>query len=125
MGWLDLKLNRVDDARVQLEHSLALSPALSGARYERAKLDLGSGDIDAAEKLLAIVLRQNPNDAKAIMTMGDIMERKRQTDAAQAFFERAIRQDPNLAAAHYKLSMMYFRKHETEQAEREKTSPPP
>jgi tetratricopeptide (TPR) repeat protein len=120
MGWLDVRLNRVDDARVQLEHSLALSPDLAGARYELAKLDLDSGDIDAAEKLLAIVLKQNPDDAKANMTMGDIMERKGKPELAQSLFEKAIHRDPNLAAAHYKLSVLYFRKHQTEQAEREK-----
>ena len=120
MGWLDVKLNQPDDARLKLERSLAMSPGLTGARYALAKLDLDSGDIDAAEKQLETVLKQNPKDANANMTMGDIMERKRQTDTAQAFFEKAIRQDPNLAAAHYKLSMIYFRKHQTEQAEREK-----
>jgi tetratricopeptide (TPR) repeat protein len=121
MGWLDVRLNRVDDARRQLEKTLSLAPGLTGARYELAQLALDNGELDSAEKLLEDILRRNPDDAKANMTMGDITMRKGHPDEAQMFFEKAIRHDPKLAAAHYKLSLLYFRKHEAEQAEREKT----
>ena len=94
---------------------------MTGARYELAQLALDDGDLDSAEKLLKTVLKQNPEDAKANMAMGDITLRKGKADEAQMFLETAIRQDPKLAAAHYKLSILYFRNHETEQAERERT----
>ncbi len=67
------------------------------------------------------MLKQDPTDAKANMTMGDIMMRQGQLDEAQRFLENSVREDPKLAAAHYKLSILYFRKHETGAAEREKT----
>jgi len=121
MGWLDVRLNHVDDARRQLERALSLAPGLTGARYELAELALNDGELDSAEKLLESVLKQNPNDAKANMAMGDITMRKGKLNEARMFLEKAIRQDPELAAAHYKLSILYFRKHETAQAEREKT----
>jgi protein O-mannosyl-transferase len=121
MGWLDVRLNRVDDARRQLEKALLLAPAMTGARYELAQLALDDGELNSAEKLLEDILKQNPEDAKANMAMGDIAMRKAKLDEAQIFLEKAIRQNPKLAAAHYKLSILYFRKHETEQAEREKT----
>ena len=121
MGWLDVKLNRSEDARRQLEKALSLEPNLAGARYELAQLTLEDGEIDAAEKLLDRLLKQNPADAKTNMTIGDLNMRRGRLDEAQMFLEKAIRLDPNLAAAHYKLSILYFRKHETERAEHEKT----
>lgn len=121
MGWLDIRLNRVEDARRQLERSLSLEPNLEGARYELAQLDLDDGEIGPAQELLENVLKQNPANAKANMTMGDIMMRKGKLDEAQTFLENSIRADSNLAPAHYKLSILYFRKHEMAAAEREKT----
>lgn len=121
MGWLDVRLNHMADARQQLEEAISLSPDLTGARYELAQLAIGNGDLHSAEELLARVLKQNPKDARANMTMGDLAMREGRLDEAETFFETAIRGDPKLAAAHYKLSILYFRKHRTEQAEKEKT----
>jgi tetratricopeptide (TPR) repeat protein len=121
MGWLDIRLNRVEDARRQLERSLSLEPDLEGARYELAQLDLDDGQIGPARELLEKVLKQNSADAKANMAMGDILMRQGKLDEAQRFLENSIRQDPKLAAAHYKLSILYFRRHETGPGEREKS----
>ncbi len=64
MGWLDIRLNHLSDARQQLEHALRLQPTLSGARYELAQLEFDDGQIDAAQKLLETVLRENPHLCK-------------------------------------------------------------
>ena len=122
MGWLDIKLNRVGDARKQLEHCLSLAPDLADARYELAQICFDSGQVQEAQKLLNVVLQQNPNHAKANMSMGGLMMRQGNLDRAQEFLERAVRQDPTLAEAHYKLSILLFRKRDTEKAEREKAT---
>ncbi|HEY7302917.1 MAG TPA: tetratricopeptide repeat protein [Bryobacteraceae bacterium] len=121
LGWLDIRLNRPDDARRQLEHCLSLAPGTQDARYELAQLELDDGHLDSAENLLRTVLQQQPEHAKANMTMGDLMMRRGKLPEAKTYLEAAIHSDPKLAAAHYKLSMLYFRDHDTEQAEKEKT----
>lgn len=121
LGWLDIKLNRTDDARQQLQHCLSLAPNLLDARYELAQVDLDRGDLDLAQKQFEIILKQNPLHAKANMAMGDIMMRNDKLDEAQHYLETAVRQDPKLSAAHYKLAMLYFRTHQTKQAEQERS----
>jgi protein O-mannosyl-transferase len=120
MGWIDIKLNRIGDARQQLKRSLALDPNLSDARYELAQLDLNDGQLHSAERLLGTVLEQNPRHAKANMAMGDLTLRRGNLEAAGNFLKTAIHEDPKLAAAHYKLAMLFFRKHEMQQGENEK-----
>ena len=121
MGWLDIKLNRLDDAQRQLEHCLSLDARMQDARYELAKLKLDDGQLDSAENLLKIVLKARPEHAKANMTMGDLMMRRGNLQQAKTYLETAVRKDPKLAAAHYKLSTLFFREHNTEQGEKERT----
>ena len=120
MGWLDIKLNRTEDARRQLQHCLALAPQLADARYELAQLELDDGQLDSAEQLLREVLRQEPNHAKANVAMGDLMMRKGRLDEAEQYLENAVKQDPKLSSAHYKLSALLFRKHENAEGQKER-----
>ncbi len=121
MGWIDIRLDRVQDARRLLEHALALEPGLIDARYDLAQLNLDGGQFDTAEKQLSEVLKQDPNYAKANAALGEILLRKGDLDGAQAHLEKAVEKDPGLASAHYRLSTVLFRKHLTERAERERT----
>lgn len=120
MGWLDVKLNRTDDARRQLQHCLALAPQLTDAGYELAQLDLDDGQLDSAEQLLRQVLKQNPKHAKANVAMGDLMMRKGRLNEAEQYLETAVKQDPKLSSAHYKLSAVLFRKHENAEGQKER-----
>ncbi len=120
LGWIDIRLNRTDDARRQLEHCLQLDPGLTAARYELAQLEYDDGKMETAKKLLATVLRQNPQHARANMTMGEIFMREGNFAASRKLLESAIRQDPKLAAAHYKLAVLLLREHKPQQADREK-----
>ncbi|HEX4773194.1 MAG TPA: tetratricopeptide repeat protein [Bryobacteraceae bacterium] len=121
MGWLDIRLNRLEDARVQLKHALALDPSLGGAAYELAQLEFDDGQLDSAEKLLRTALAVHAGDAKANVLLGDILMRKGKLDEAETLLTAAVEHDPSLAAAHYKLSILFLRKHEPEQAEKEKS----
>jgi tetratricopeptide (TPR) repeat protein len=120
MGWLDVRLNRPDDARQELEHALALDARLSGARYELAQLDLNDGQLDRAEKLLRDLLATDPHNAKASLLLGQIVGREGRTEEAQKLFESAVTDDPQLAAAHYQLALLLNRKHDLERAGRER-----
>lgn len=120
MGWIDTKLNRLDDARRLLRHALALDPKLEDARYTLAQVELDDGDLDRAHRLLAEVLRADPHHAKANLAMGDVFFRQGKLSDAERYLKNAVRDDPDLAAAHYKLSLLYFRRHNTKQADAER-----
>lgn len=120
MGWIDTKLDRADDARKQLQHSLELDPKLTGARYTLAQVELDNGDLDKARVLLTEVLKEDPQHAKANLAMGGLLLRKGDVAGAESYLKRAVKADPDLAAAHYKLALLYSRKHETKKAESER-----
>ena len=121
MGWVEIQLDRTNDAQLHLEHSLALNPGLTDARYELAQLQLDAGQFDSAEQMLHLVLKQQPDHAKGQLAMGEILFRRGDLDGAQACFERALQLDTKLASAHYKLSTVLFRKHEEARATDERT----
>jgi tetratricopeptide (TPR) repeat protein len=120
LGWLDVKLNRANEARRHLEKSVALDPALFDARYELAQLDLGEGRIDDAETELKLVLKARPQHAKALIAMGDVLLKNGDLAAAIARYELAIAADRKSGPAHYKLSTVLTRLHETERAAQER-----
>ena len=119
MGWLDRKLNRVPEARRQLEHCLSLASNYADARCELAQLELDDGHIDSAEKLLKQVLEEDPGHIAAKLAMSDIMMRRGSVDQAQDLLEKAVKEDPQNSAAHYKLSQVFFRRHMIDQGKAE------
>ncbi len=120
LGWLEVKLNQRAEARQQLEHCLKLAARSADPRYELAQLDLDEGRLDSAEKLLRVVLQQEPHHAKAHVAYGDILLKRGDLAGARAHFETAVQSDPGSGAAHYKLSTALFRLNLVEQAERER-----
>ena len=121
MGWLDIKLDKSEDAKRQLGRCLELDPDLSDARAELAQLDLENGELEMAQQLFEKVLKQNHRNAKANTGMGDLLLRKGNLDEAQRYLEAAIAAEPKDGSAHYKLSQVLLRKHDVEQANKERT----
>ncbi len=120
LGWLDIKLNRTDQARQKLQRCLMLDSDLTDARAELAQLDLDNGELDKAQQMFEKALQQNPRSAKANTGMGDLLLRKGNLDGARHYLEEAIASDPKLGPAHYKLSQVLLRKHDTAGADRER-----
>jgi protein O-mannosyl-transferase len=121
MGWLDIKLDKTENAKHELQRCLELDPELSDARAELAQLDLENGELETAQQLFEKVLQQNPGNAKANTGMGDLMLRKGSLEEAQRYLEAAITADPKEGSAHYKLSQVLLRKHDVERANKERT----
>jgi Flp pilus assembly protein TadD len=119
LGWLGIRLNRVDDARVQLNRALMLEPSLSGAAYELAQLEFQDGQLDVAERRVRAI-PAGDRDPKANLLLADILARKGNVDEAEQLLKTAIAEDGSSAAAHYKLALLLLRKHEPEQADQEK-----
>jgi tetratricopeptide (TPR) repeat protein len=119
LGWLDIKLNRLDEARAQLQHCLSLSPNYLDPQYELAQLDINDGQFAVAEPLLEAVLKRDPHHVKANVALADLLLRQRKLNEAEAHLNQAIKDDPKNGSAHYKLSMLYLRLHETEKGQKE------
>ncbi|MEJ7608178.1 MAG: tetratricopeptide repeat protein [Bryobacteraceae bacterium] len=119
LGWLDLKLNRPDAARLHFERALQLAPSFPTALMELAELDLNAGQLDRSEQRVLKVLQQKPESARAYVILGDITSQRGDIESAQARYQTAIRYEPELAAAHSKLARILFRKRDVEGGSRE------
>ncbi len=120
MGWLDLKLNRRDEARQHLNQCLQMAPDHIEARYELGQLDLSEGRFDTAAIELRKVLDKEPRHAKANLAFGDLLWRQGNAAEAKAYYERSIEADPKSGPAHYKLSTVLLRLQERKRAEKER-----
>ncbi len=120
LGWLDIKMDRLDEARTHLDKSLALDPSLVDARYQLGQLDLDQDRTADARRELEKVLAQQPGHAKANIAMGDLLLRSGDLTGAKARYEVAIHSDPDSGPAHYKLSTILIRQHDAAAAYRER-----
>lgn len=120
IGWLEIKLNRPEEAKRDLEHCLSLAPKTTGARYELAQLAVNDDRLDEAEKQLRIVLSEDPDHVEANILLGDLLTRRGRLDEAEAHLEAAIRKNPKSGAAHYKLATVLARKQQVQRAQAER-----
>ncbi len=106
VGVLYLYMGRPDRAQAPLEKSLALEPALRGARTYLGILALQQTDLDRAETAFKTELAAEPNDQLAVAELGEVRYRQgRWADAAdQIAKSRTV--EPRLL---YMLSDAYFR----------------
>ncbi len=120
LGWLDMKLNRVTEARTHLLRALAIAPADYEAQFELAQLELGAGGVDSAEQYLKAVMSAVPTHARALTAYGDLMMRRGKLEQAKAKYEAAIAADKSYGPAHYKLSTVLMRMNDVERAAAER-----
>jgi tetratricopeptide (TPR) repeat protein len=121
LGWLDVKLNRLGEAREHLEKTLAIDANQIEARCELAQLDLEESRLDEAERFFAVVLKTAPQHPRANIGMGDLMQKRGDLPGALARYEAAIAADANSGPAHYKLSTVLLRLHQNERAAQERS----
>lgn len=75
-----------------------------------------AGDLDAAERVCADLVRRNPNNAAAVMLSGIIAASSGNNDKAAPLFERVIALMPNRADAHFNLGLVRDRQGRHEEA---------
>jgi tetratricopeptide (TPR) repeat protein len=120
LGWLDIRLNRLREAREHLARSLALDATQTGARYELGQLDLDEGRFSEVEHELKTVLQRDPQHAKANIAMGDLLLHQGNLAGAREHYEAAIAADPQSGPAHYKLSRVLSRLNDPGRAAKER-----
>jgi tetratricopeptide (TPR) repeat protein len=109
-------LGRLDEAIIQFEQAVRLSP-----KYVLAQANLGialvkRGRLDEAIPHLQAALKFKPDYALALGNLGLALSKKGRTDEAMPYFVEAIRLKPDYAAAHRNLGLAFVAKGRLQEA---------
>jgi len=77
---------------------------------------ISKGDLARAETEIQIVLRQAPNDARALNMLGIVRAQQRRNPEAESLFKQAIQQEPGFTSARVDLGLLYVQAGQAEQA---------
>jgi tetratricopeptide (TPR) repeat protein len=116
LGTALLTVGRVDEAIIQYQKALKISP-----RFALADNNLGSalvkkGKVDEAVSLFQKALKIDPDYPDAHVSLGNILFQQGKVDEAIAHFEKALKIKPNLAVGHNSLGSALIRKGKPDEA---------
>ena len=111
-------LAKTDKNKAQKEYEAALSfdPDLRSAHLRLADLLLEEGYADEALTHYRAVMRQNPQDAAALVGEGNAWSQQGKNSQATDAYERALQDNPSSAEAHYRLGDLLMRQGATADA---------
>jgi tetratricopeptide (TPR) repeat protein len=112
-------LDRYDEARTQLERSIALRPDQTQAYFQLGILELHANNWDRASANLRRVLDRNPRHAGALAALGRIAFDEKHYPEAIERLRQAIAIDDTLGQAHYNLALSYARMGRKSEAQEE------
>lgn len=93
-------------------------PAKSNSPIATARVEIGRGSIESAEKILWDALSSNPNDESALTLLGVVRGKQKRYGEAEALFRRAIQLNPKSLDARKNLaSSLVFEGKDTEAAD--------
>ncbi len=117
IGFLHLNMGRFDEARDAFRKAIHID-ALNGVAHDGLAGILESeGKIEAAMKELAIALRFNPNQPRALATLASLISQQGDQDRALLICQQALEISPKLGRAHNNLGLIYRRQGKLELAE--------
>jgi tetratricopeptide (TPR) repeat protein len=93
-------MNRLDQALIDLDEAIRLSPRNPSAMLARGEVWLALGETGKAVADLDEAIRLGYRDAMAYYDRGEARLRRQELDPALADFDEAIRRDPRLAIAY-------------------------
>ena len=94
-----------------LERAIKIDPENSDAKLNLASIYYNDGDIDRAEKLYKLVLKDLTYDkqARTQYNLGMLeLQKRNNVVAAENYFKKAIKEDDNYCAAYFQLGMIQF-----------------
>lgn len=101
-------LNRLQEAREQLQHALELDPGHVDALNTLGTVLLLAGDPAAAIARFRMVLEQNPRHANAYCNVGIACQALGDLRTAQQMYETALAIDGSLAEAHWNRALLWL-----------------
>jgi len=93
LGLVRQRSGDLADARAEWMRALALDPAFVPVRLALAAEELRSGDAAAAEEHVALVLRDEPANLRALCLFARVLLRQRRFEAAASIATRAVAAD--------------------------------
>jgi tetratricopeptide (TPR) repeat protein len=112
-------LSRDEEAKAELERSIALQPHQTESYYELGQIALDSHDDVTAKEDYEKVLASAPNHGGALTGMGVLAFRAKNYTAAETYLKRAVTYAPDYVTAHRYYAMTLARLGQKEQSERE------
>lgn len=104
-----IQWEKYDEARVNLEKALALSPMSARTLYYRALVERNEGNLEMAIADLQTVAKTFPQSRDAHRELGFSYYQQHKYELARAEYEQVQGIDPDDLAAHYNLSILYRR----------------
>jgi adenylate cyclase len=112
MGWADPPTSFLSQAEELANKALTLDDSEVRARIIVGRIHIFHQQYEQAEADMERAIASNPNDARALAGLGNVMMWLGRTDAAIEALEQAQRIDPDLNAMdRFALSLSYYLKH--------------
>jgi tetratricopeptide (TPR) repeat protein len=106
---MDLQAQDVEASLVRLRQAVALCGDQTAPRLRLAEVLLDRGDIDEAEAFFRAVAEQDPNDARALLGLGNVALQRNDVDGALKLLRRAAARAPQATVVHAALMQAYRR----------------
>ena len=118
LGAAYVRLADFSKAIEALQKLISLQPDAWEGRLELAKLQLISGDIEAAEKNWGLIHQQGIRTPEVYVFQGDLMIRRKRLDKAESAYKQALEMAPSMQMALIKISLCYLAQGKMDLAER-------
>lgn len=115
-GIAHLGLDDEAAARTAFERALEISPGVPDATANLVNLELRSGNVEVARRLLLDVLEHHPDDLATLIRLADVEQRLGDTAAAQGRLEQAVEAHPGVIAPRIGLAQIHLRAGRTQAA---------
>lgn len=103
LGDANLVKNKASEARAAYAAALAAVPGYIPARVGEARILAASGDLEGASRLADEIIKDAPQDVRAIGFRGGMYLIQRQYKEAISYYEKMVEMEPHKLSAHYLL----------------------
>jgi len=109
IGFLHLRAHRLEPARAAFESAIAIDQFNASARDGLANVLLAEDKLDEAASMLALALRFDPNQPRALATLASLASRRGEHERALALAKRGLEVAPKESEVHNVLGLVYRR----------------
>ena len=100
-----IQSGKTNEAKAELESSIALAPLYPDAVFQLSELNLRDGAPDAARATLDQFIKSNPRSVKAHVLLGAALAATGHAAEAAEAFQEVLRIEPNSSEGHYWVGM--------------------
>ena len=116
IGFLHLRAHRLDEARAAFESAIEIDRLNASARDGLANVLLAEDKLDEAAKMLALALRFDPNQPRALATLASLASRRESTSARWRSRSAGSSSRPKEGELHNAIGLVYRRMGDYERA---------